>query len=115
MCRGCTHTPHIRKLKGFFVPSKLQWATLLLLVVTTSGGAVQAASSRRSRFRRTTNRSQTAQREQSLGLPRHEAFDAIGEGLKERKNEKEAQETARRFDDKVDFYYSYLDPVILED
>ena len=30
-------------------------------------------------------------------------------------NEKEAQETARRFDDKVDFYYSYLEPVALED
>ena len=30
-------------------------------------------------------------------------------------SEKEAQETARRFDDKVDFYYSYLEPVALED
>ena len=29
--------------------------------------------------------------------------------------EKEAQEIARKFDDKVDFYYSYLDPVVLED
>ena len=29
--------------------------------------------------------------------------------------EKEAQEIARQFDDKVDFYYSYLDPVVLED
>ena len=31
------------------------------------------------------------------------------------RNEKEAQETARRFDDKVDFHYSYLEPVILEE
>ena len=31
------------------------------------------------------------------------------------KNEKEAQETARKLDEKVDFYYSYLEPVILED
>ncbi len=31
------------------------------------------------------------------------------------KNEKEAQEIARKFDDKVDFYFSYLEPVILED
>ena len=31
------------------------------------------------------------------------------------KSEKEAQETARRFDDKVDFNYSYLEPVALED
>ena len=30
-------------------------------------------------------------------------------------NEKEAQETARKFDSKIDFYYSYLDPVTLED
>ena len=31
------------------------------------------------------------------------------------RTEKEAQEIAREFDDKVDFYYSYLEPVILED
>mgnify|MGYP001213673072 CR=1 FL=1 len=31
------------------------------------------------------------------------------------RNEKEAQEIARKFDEKVDFYYSYLEPVILED
>ena len=31
------------------------------------------------------------------------------------KNEKEAQETARKFDEKVDFYYSYLEPVTIED
>ena len=31
------------------------------------------------------------------------------------RNEKEAQEIARQFDDKVDFYYSYLKPVIVED
>ena len=31
------------------------------------------------------------------------------------KNDKEAQETARKFDDKVDFNYSYLEPVISED
>ena len=31
------------------------------------------------------------------------------------RTEKEAQEIARKFDDKVDFYYSYLEPVILED
>ena len=31
------------------------------------------------------------------------------------RTEKEAQEIARQFDDKVDFYYSYLEPVILED
>ena len=31
------------------------------------------------------------------------------------RTEKEAQEIARKFDDKVDFYYSYLAPVILED
>ncbi len=30
-------------------------------------------------------------------------------------NEKEAQELARKFDSNVDFYYSYLEPVILED
>jgi hypothetical protein len=30
-------------------------------------------------------------------------------------NEKEAQETARKFDSKIDFYYSYLEPVILDD
>ena len=30
-------------------------------------------------------------------------------------NEKEAQETARKFDSKIDFYYSYLDPVVLDD
>ena len=30
-------------------------------------------------------------------------------------NEKEAQETARKFDSKIDFYYSYLEPVVLED
>ena len=28
-------------------------------------------------------------------------------------NEKEAQEIARKFDEKVDFYYSYLEPVIM--
>ena len=31
------------------------------------------------------------------------------------RTEKEAQEIARQFDDKVDFYYSYLEPVVLED
>jgi len=31
------------------------------------------------------------------------------------RTEKEAQEIARQFDDKVDFYYSYLEPVTLED
>ena len=31
------------------------------------------------------------------------------------KNEKEAQEIARKFDDKVDFDYSYLEPVVSED
>ena len=31
------------------------------------------------------------------------------------RSEKEAQEIARKFDKKVDFYYSYLEPVILED
>ena len=31
------------------------------------------------------------------------------------RTEKEAQEIARKFDDKVDFYYSYLEPVTLED
>ena len=31
------------------------------------------------------------------------------------RTEKEAQETARKFDEKVDFYFSYLEPVILED
>ena len=30
-------------------------------------------------------------------------------------NEKEAQETARKFDSQIDFYYSYLEPVVLED
>ena len=30
-------------------------------------------------------------------------------------NEKEAQKIARKFDEKVDFYYSYLEPVTLED
>ena len=30
-------------------------------------------------------------------------------------NEKDAQETARKFDSKIDFYYSYLKPVVLED
>ena len=30
-------------------------------------------------------------------------------------NEKEGQKTARKFVDKVDFYYSYLEPVTLED
>ncbi|MDC0457174.1 PDZ domain-containing protein [Alphaproteobacteria bacterium] len=30
-------------------------------------------------------------------------------------NEKEAQETARKFDSKIDFYYSYLEPVVLDD
>ena len=30
-------------------------------------------------------------------------------------NEKEAQETARKFDSKIDFNYSYLEPVVLED
>ena len=31
------------------------------------------------------------------------------------KSDKEAQETARKFDDKIDFHYSYLEPVIIED
>ena len=31
------------------------------------------------------------------------------------KNEKDAQEIARKFDEKVDFHFSYLEPVILED
>ena len=31
------------------------------------------------------------------------------------KNEKEAQELSRKFDSKIDFYYSYLEPAILED
>ena len=31
------------------------------------------------------------------------------------KNEKDAQEIARKFDKKVDFHFSYLEPVILED
>jgi hypothetical protein len=31
------------------------------------------------------------------------------------RTEKEAQEIARQFDDKVDFYYSYLEPVVIED
>ena len=31
------------------------------------------------------------------------------------KNEKEAQEIARKFDDKVDFNFSYLEPVVTED
>ena len=30
-------------------------------------------------------------------------------------NEREAQKIARKFDEKVDFYYSYLEPVTLED
>ncbi len=30
-------------------------------------------------------------------------------------SEKEAQQIARQFDDQVDFYYSYLEPVVLED
>jgi hypothetical protein len=30
-------------------------------------------------------------------------------------NEKEAQETARKFDSKIDFHYSYLEPAALED
>ena len=30
-------------------------------------------------------------------------------------NEKEAQEIARSFDSKIDFYYSYLEPVVLKD
>ena len=30
-------------------------------------------------------------------------------------NEKEAQKIARKFDEKVDFYYSYLEPVTVED
>jgi hypothetical protein len=30
-------------------------------------------------------------------------------------NEKEAQEIARKFDSQIDFYYSYLEPVVLED
>ena len=31
------------------------------------------------------------------------------------KSEKEAQELSRKFDNKIDFYYSYLEPVILEE
>ena len=31
------------------------------------------------------------------------------------KNDKEAQEIARKFDEKIDFYFSYLKPVIIED
>ena len=31
------------------------------------------------------------------------------------KNEKEAQELSRKFDNKIDFYYSYLEPVVLEE
>ena len=31
------------------------------------------------------------------------------------KNEKEAQELSRKFDSKIDFYYSYLEPVVIED
>ena len=31
------------------------------------------------------------------------------------KSDKEAQEIARRFDEKIDFYFSYLEPVIIED
>ncbi len=31
------------------------------------------------------------------------------------RSEKEAQEIARKFDKKIDFYFSYLDPVIIED
>ena len=31
------------------------------------------------------------------------------------KSEKEAQELSRQFDNKIDFYYSYLEPVVLEE
>ena len=31
------------------------------------------------------------------------------------KSEKEAQELSRKFDSKIDFYYSYLEPVVIED
>ena len=31
------------------------------------------------------------------------------------KNDKEAQEIARKFDEKIDFHFSYLEPVIIED
>ena len=31
------------------------------------------------------------------------------------KSEKEAQELCRKFDNKIDFYYSYLEPVVLEE
>ena len=31
------------------------------------------------------------------------------------RSDKEAQEIARKFDDKIDFYFSYLEPVIIED
>ena len=31
------------------------------------------------------------------------------------KSDKEAQEIARKFDEKIDFYFSYLEPVIIED
>ena len=31
------------------------------------------------------------------------------------KSDKEAQEIARKFDDKIDFHYSYLEPVIIDD
>ena len=31
------------------------------------------------------------------------------------RGDKEAQEIARRFDDKIDFYFSYLEPVIIKD
>ena len=31
------------------------------------------------------------------------------------KSDKEAQEIARKFDDKIDFYFSYLEPVIIKD
>ena len=31
------------------------------------------------------------------------------------KSEKEAQELSRKFDNKIDFYYSYLEPVVLEE
>ena len=31
------------------------------------------------------------------------------------KSDKEAQEIARKFDNKIDFYFSYLEPVIIED
>ena len=31
------------------------------------------------------------------------------------RNDREAQETARKFDEKIDFYFSYLEPVSIED